>query len=337
MFHDEVEVVLESGKGGDGIVSFRREKYIPKGGPDGGDGGTGGDVYIEATQHMSDLGHLASVTMLKAENGQPGSGKKLYGRAGEDLTVRVPVGTRVYKQVHGEWRLVVDLTKDEQRQRVLRGGKGGLGNVHFATATNQTPRHAQPGEPPQRATFRFELQLIADVGIIGLPNAGKSTFLSIVSEAKPKIGAYPFTTLSPVLGIITYHDRRIVAADIPGLIEGASAGKGLGHLFLRHVKRTKALLHLIDALSDDYARDYATVRAELGNYDPGMLEKPELVVITKSELITPDTEVEFKAKVARLRAVIQSPSSLFEEVSISAVTRENIDSLLASLVKLVSS
>ncbi|HEY1074605.1 MAG TPA: GTPase ObgE [Patescibacteria group bacterium] len=331
MFHDEVSLSLESGKGGDGAVSFRREKYIPKGGPDGGDGGRGGSVFIEVNTQLTDLNHLASVRELKAESGVPGAGKKLFGRKGEDLTVFVPRGTRVYRQAGTAWRLVADMTEADSRKRVLKGGNGGLGNVHFATATHQTPRYAQPGEPAERAVFKFELQLIADVGIIGLPNAGKSTFLSIVSDAQPKIGNYPFTTLSPVLGVVPYREKRFVFADIPGLIEGASEGKGLGHQFLRHVKRTKTLVHFIESLSDDYARDYSTVRNELEKFDSGLAQKSEIVVITKSELITDDIAEETQVKIEALKACLSQSSHLFSRHTISAVSRENIKELLAEI------
>ncbi len=335
MFHDEVDIELKSGKGGDGCVSFRREKYIPKGGPDGGDGGKGGDVYLVATRQLSDLNHLASLRHLAAENGIAGSGRKMIGRDGEDLTVEVPVGTQVYRQYGTEWKLVHDFTTENVPKRLLYGGKGGLGNVHFATATHRTPREAQPGEPGQKAIFRLHLELIADVGIIGLPNAGKSTFLSIVSDAKPKIGDYPFTTLSPVLGVVSYGEKRLVMADIPGLIEGASQGKGLGHLFLRHIRRTKMMIHLIDALSDNYARDYRVIRQELHIFDPAMSQKAELVAISKAELITPDIRPEFDQKVAELRNVLEPSSHLFPDGAISAVAHHNIDQLLRQTIELL--
>ncbi len=331
MFHDEVKLDLESGKGGDGSVSFRREKFIPKGGPDGGDGGNGGDVFVVASRQLSDLNHLASIRFLKAESGTPGSGRKLFGKNGEDLTVRVPVGTRVYRFIGQEWKLVADLVVEDVPRRLLIGGQGGLGNVHFATATHQTPRHAQPGQPAKRGTFHFELQLIADVGIIGLPNAGKSTFLSVVSDAKPKVANYPFTTLSPVLGVVPHKDRRYVMADIPGLIEGAAEGKGLGHQFLRHIQRTKVLLHLIDATSDDYVRDYVTIRRELAAYDATVAGKQELVALSKSELLQEDESVT-QEKVQALRAALSPQSTLFSHTMFSAVTKQHLDDLLGQVV-----
>lgn len=336
MFHDEVQLYLESGKGGDGSASFRREKYVPKGGPDGGDGGNGGDVYIAADAQLSDLNHLASVRELKAENGIPGAGRKLYGRKGEDLTVKVPVGTRIYRQAGDSWRLIGEIIEQGTAKKVLRGGKGGLGNVHFATATNQAPKQAQPGEPAARSCFRLELQLIADVGIIGLPNAGKSTFLSIISDAKPKIADYPFTTLSPVLGVVEQHDKRLIVADIPGLIEGASEGKGLGHTFLRHIQRTEVILHLIESLSDDYARDYLTIRKELGEFDAQLLDKKELVAISKAELITEDIKEETTKKINELKKVLSPNSRIFNKETFSAVTKENSESLVGELLDLKS-
>lgn len=336
MFTDEVKLNLESGKGGDGAVSFRREKYIPKGGPDGGDGGMGGNVYVVADAQLSDLNHLASIRHLKAENGIQGSGRKLYGRAGEDLTVRLPVGTRVYRQFGETLKQIADLVDPGVPRLVLKGGKGGRGNVHFATATNQTPREAEPGEPGERAVFKFELQLIADVGIIGKPNAGKSTFLAAVTEARPKIGAYPFTTLSPVLGVVQRHEQSFIFADIPGLIEGAAEGKGLGHDFLRHSQRTKMLVHFIESLSPDYVSDYQAIRRELSAFDPALTKKPEIVVITKSELITDPIREEFEEKVAALKKVVQSPSQLFDKVSVSAVTKENLDSFLGAVIQVLN-
>lgn len=331
MFHDEVRLIIESGKGGDGSTSFRREKYIPRGGPDGGDGGRGGDVFIVATRQLSDLNQYASVRHLAAEAGVDGGGQKLFGRAGEDLTISLPIGTRVFRKLDSDWRLVVDLTRENDPFRLLSGGTGGRGNVHFATAVNQAPHFAEPGEPSQRGEFKFELQLIADAGIIGLPNAGKSTFLSVVSEAKPKVADYPFTTLSPVLGVATVYDKRFVLADIPGLIEGAAEGKGLGHRFLRHIKRTKVLIHLIDAVSTDYARDYRTVRTELDAFDPSLITKPEIVVISKSELVDSLDQT----RITKLQEALGPSSHLFNQISISAVTRVNVDSLMHEVAKLV--
>lgn len=336
MLHDEVTLLLSAGKGGDGSASLRREKYIPKGGPDGGDGGRGGNVIIKADRGLSDLSRYASLREMKAENGVYGQGKKLFGRAGEDLVIPVPVGTQLFRKYGSKDKLVKDFQTNGEEITILRGGEGGLGNVHFATATHQTPRYAQPGTPGEQATFRFELQLIADVGLIGHPNAGKSTLISTISDAKPKIADYPFTTLSPVLGVVKYHDTSFVVADIPGLIEGASSGKGLGLTFLRHVKRTKVLVHLIDAFSDDYARDYQVLRRELGNYTEELLAKPEIVVISKGELITDDLAEIYQEKIASLKAAIQPPSRLFAHERISSATRANIPFLLNDMAGLLN-
>jgi GTPase len=337
MFHDTIELTLESGKGGDGSISFRREKYIPKGGPDGGDGGKGGDVVIRAQKQLSDLNHLASVRQLNAKSGEPGTGRKMHGANAEDLYIEVPVGTKVFRNVRDEWRLLFDFATPDASKRILTGGEGGLGNVHYATATQQTPRFAQPGQPGQRAHFKFELQLIADVGIIGKPNAGKSTFLSIISDAKPKIANYPFTTLSPVLGVIEHNDKRFVAADIPGIIEGASQGKGLGHTFLRHIQRTKLIVHFIDILSPDYATDYQQIRAELVQFDPLLAQKTEFVVITKGELLTPDMLEEYNQKIDALKKVITPPSTLFKKYIISSVSRLNTSELLTVISEALAS
>lgn len=335
MLHDEVSIHLIAGKGGDGSASLRREKYIPKGGPDGGDGGRGGNIIIKADRRISDLSRYASLRELKAENGVPGAGRKLFGRTGEDLTISVPLGTQVFRQFGSKWKLLKDFRVRDEEMIVLLGGDGGLGNVHFATATHQTPRYAQPGTPGEQATFRFELQLIADVGLIGKPNAGKSTLISVVSDAKPKIADYPFTTLSPVLGVVKYHDRSFIVADIPGLIEGASEGKGLGLTFLRHVKRTGILIHLIDCFSDDYARDYQVIRHELSNYGPELTAKSEIVVVTKGELINDDLLADYNDKIAALKKVIREPSRLFSCERISAVTQHNVPELLAEIVALL--
>lgn len=334
MFHDEIQITLASGKGGDGSTSFRREKYIPRGGPDGGDGGKGGDVYIVATGQLHDLHHIASVRKLEAKPGVPGQGRKLFGAGGDDLIVKVPIGTRIFRKRGDRWAAVTDLMKEGVPFRLLLGGKGGLGNVHYATATNRTPRYAQPGEPSEVALFRFELELIADVGIIGLPNAGKSTFLRAVSDAKPKVADYPFTTLQPELGVVTHYDRRLVFADIPGLIEGASAGKGLGHTFLRHIRRTKVLVHFIDCMSDDYAKEYKTVRDELTVFDVQLMNKPIIIALTKSELLPDPINDDIQNKVQELEKAITPPAKLFSGKFISSLTKQNIPELLDEIVAL---
>jgi GTP-binding protein len=325
MFHDEIEINLIAGRGGHGAVSFRREKYEPKGGPDGGDGGRGGDVIVKTNSQLSDLNYYASIHRLIAENGEPGAGQKRTGADGEKLILEVPIGTRILKKQRQDWVEVADLTHDSEK-KLLSGGIGGLGNVHFATATHQTPKQGQQGEAGQSGQFRFELQLIADVGIIGLPNSGKSTFLSIVSDAKPKIADYPFTTLSPVLGSVEHRGRRIVMADIPGLIQGAAQGKGLGHQFLRHIRRTRVLVHLIDSLSENYVDDYQTIMTELSAYNQSLQQKKQIVVVSKSELIT--DKQKFAQKWQQLKKVISPPAESFEQKMISAVTGEHISQLL---------
>lgn len=332
MFHDEVNVFLQSGKGGNGSASFRREKYIPKGGPDGGDGGNGGDVFIIGTNQLSDLNQYASSPRLAAQNGVDGSGQKMYGKNGQALSIQVPVGTRIYKKSGLSWQHIVDIRHESRPFRLLLGGKGGLGNVHFATSTNQAPKFAQPGEIGMGGLFRFELQLIADVGIIGLPNAGKSTLLSVISAAKPTINHYPFTTLSPVLGTVEIGDSNRIFAEIPGLIAGAALGKGLGHQFLRHVRRTKLFIHLIDSTADDYVSAYLTVRNELTSFDKSLEAYPELVVISKSELVGNIIDPQ---EIEALNNNLNPPSRMFVGCSISAMTNKNIVQLLAQVEEII--
>jgi GTP-binding protein len=285
MFVDEVDLVVLGGQGGDGCVSFRREKFVPHGGPDGGDGGHGGSVYVQADESFNTLQHLAGKHHWRAGNGGHGQGKNKHGRNGRDVCVLVPPGTIVRDAERG--LLLKDLTVADQSLRVAAGGKGGHGNTYFKSATNQAPRQAEPGQPGQQRTLHLELKLIADAGLIGKPNAGKSTLLSRLSAARPKIAAYPFTTLSPCLGIVEASGyRRFVLADIPGLIEGAHAGTGLGDAFLRHVERTRLLVHLVDIcpLSGDPAADYREIRKELALYSAALAEKPQLIVANKMDL-----------------------------------------------------
>jgi len=285
MFIDEVDLVALAGRGGDGCASFRREKFIPKGGPDGGDGGDGGSVFVVADASLNTLQHLAGHHHWRAPSGQPGRGKKCHGKSGGDIEIRVPVGTIIFDAEHNI--PLRDLVEDGQRLCVAEGGKGGRGNVHFKTSVHQAPRHAEQGAPGGERRLRLELKLIADAGLLGKPNAGKSTLLSRLSAARPKIADYPFTTLTPVLGIVELPDhRRFVLADIPGLIEGAHAGAGLGHEFLRHVERTRLLVHILDAapLEGDPVEDYKTIREELAKYSPKLAEKPEIVVANKMDL-----------------------------------------------------
>ena len=287
MFIDSATIFVRSGKGGDGAVRFRREKYIPKGGPDGGDGGDGGSVVLLASPNIDTLLDFAGRHHWHAQNGEPGSAKQCSGKAGEDLILHLPPGTLVFDaQSHEQ---IADLDRLGKRIVIAQGGRGGLGNDRFKAALNQTPRQFTPGAPAIEKTLRLDLKLIADVGLIGLPNAGKSTLLSCISKARPKIADYPFTTLEPNLGIAELSpDRRIVFADIPGLIEHAHKGQGLGTRFLRHVERTRLLVHLLDidpSDGSDPAENYRVIRHELSQYSPELAAKPELVVLSKMDLV----------------------------------------------------
>ncbi len=286
MFVDEMLIFVKGGDGGNGCMSFRREKFIPRGGPDGGDGGHGGSVYLQADESLNTLHHLAGKHHYKATRGQHGRGKQCHGRNGDDLVIPVPPGTLVFDADNNT--LLKDLTEVNERMCVAQGGKGGKGNTRFKTATHQAPRECEPGEPGEERTLRFELKLIADVGLVGKPNAGKSTLLSRLSAARPKIAAYPFTTLTPSLGIVELSGyRRFVMADIPGLIEGAHEGAGLGDEFLRHIERTKIIVHMVDICpldEHDPADDYRVIRRELEQYSPTLAAKREIVVANKIDL-----------------------------------------------------
>lgn len=283
-FVDYVKIYCRSGKGGRGSSHFRREKYIPKGGPDGGDGGRGGHIYLRGNRNYWTLLHLKYERHILATNGESGSAKRSSGKDGEDRVIEVPCGTVVYDADTGEY--LCDVTEDGQQVMLLKGGRGGLGNFNFKTSTNQAPRYAQPGEPSQERTVILQLKLLADVGLVGFPNAGKSTLLSVVSAAKPKIANYPFTTLEPNLGIVSYRDNRsFVMADIPGIIEGASEGKGLGLRFLRHIERNSLLLFMVPADTDDIRKEYGILSNELEKYNPDLLDKPRVLAITKSDLL----------------------------------------------------
>lgn len=283
-FVDYVKIYCRSGKGGRGSSHFRREKYIPKGGPDGGDGGRGGHVYIRANSNYWTLLHLRYERHIMATAGGSGSGKRSTGADGEDRTIEVPVGTVVYDAETGEF--IMDLKEHGQTEILLKGGRGGKGNTHFKTSTNQAPRYAQPGEPAQERTVILQLKMLADVGLVGLPNAGKSTLLSVLTAAKPKIANYPFTTLEPNLGMVLYRDNRsFVMADIPGIIEGAAEGRGLGLRFLRHIERNALLLFMIPADTEHIAREYELLLNELVKYNKELAEKRKVLAITKSDLI----------------------------------------------------
>jgi GTP-binding protein len=336
MFLDEAVITVRSGAGGDGCVSFRREKYIPRGGPDGGDGGRGGSVYLEARADLATLIDVSRRPVHAAEDGKPGGGNNRSGRNAPDLTIRVPVGTIVREVLPGcpprDGRLLGDLLGDGQRVRVARGGKGGRGNKAFATATHQVPREREEGRPGEEKKLYLELKLIADVGLIGLPNAGKSTLLSRLSRATPKIAEYPFTTLNPHLGIAELGGyERLVFADIPGLIEGAHRGVGLGIDFLRHIERTSVLAHLVacDAWSiDRMAADYRTVEAELASHSRDLASKPRLVVATKLDLLPEEERGSLVRGLSRAIGVDVLP--------LSAVTGLGVEGFLASALRLVA-
>ena len=298
MFIDQADIKVKSGKGGDGVVHFRREKYEPRGGPDGGDGGSGGDVILEVVPTLNTLSAFRHQSRYEAASGKPGARSNRTGRSGDDLIVPVPPGTLVYDAASGE--LLGDLTQMGQQVVVAKGGRGGRGNARFANSRDQAPRHAEKGEPAEEKNLHFELKLIADIGIVGVPNAGKSTFLASCTNARPKIGDYPFTTLEPNLGVADLDDENtLVLADIPGLIEGAHLGVGLGHDFLRHIQRTRVLIHLLDGLSEDPLAEYSQINAELALFDAALGEKPQVVVLNKADL--PDVQEKWNEVARQLR------------------------------------
>ncbi|HVX98900.1 MAG TPA: GTPase ObgE [Pseudorhodoplanes sp.] len=324
-FLDEAKVYILSGAGGNGCVSFRREKFIEFGGPNGGDGGKGGDVVAEAVEGLNTLIDYRYQQHFKAGRGGNGMGKDRHGANGEDRLLKVPVGTQIYEE-DGE-TLLADLDRPGQRVVLARGGNGGFGNAHFKTSTNRAPRHANPGQPGEERTIRLRLKLIADAGIVGLPNAGKSTFLAAVSAARPKIADYPFTTLHPQLGVAAVDGREFVLADIPGLIEGAHEGAGLGDRFLGHIERCRVLLHLVDATGGDAGAAYRTVRGELEAYGHGLTAKPEIVALSKADALTPE-EIDAQAKALR-RASKKAPLVL------SAHSQQGVAEALRALLKVI--
>ncbi len=328
MFFDEVKIYVKSGDGGDGCVAFRREKFVPFGGPNGGNGGAGGDIYLVADQNLNTLIHFKKGIHFRAEDGGRGSGKNQQGKTGEDRLIPVPPGTVVYDTETGE--LLADLMEDGQRVVVARGGRGGRGNAAFASPTHQAPRLAEHGEPGRERWLRLELKLIADVGVIGVPNAGKSTLLSVVSAARPKIAEYPFTTLQPNLGVVQVDDyQSFVLADLPGLIEGASEGAGLGHQFLRHVERTRLLIHLLDGAAIDPLADYEVINRELTHFSPQLAEKPQVVVLNKIDL--PDAQAWWPlVQEAMIKRDVEAQA-------ISAVTGQGVQALLRRAFELLRS
>lgn len=304
-FVDYVKIYCRSGNGGRGSTHYHREKYIPKGGPDGGDGGHGGHVILRADPNYWTLIHLRYARHVFAEHGESGSGARKTGRSGSDVYIDVPVGTVVYDAETGEF--LCDVSEPGQEVILLKGGRGGLGNWNFRTATNQTPRFSQPGEPLEERTIIMELKLLADVGLVGFPNAGKSTLLSVVSAAKPKIADYPFTTLEPNLGIVSYRDgRSFVMADIPGIIEGASQGKGLGLRFLRHIERNAVLLFMVPADSDDIHNEYKVLLHELAEYNPELLDKQRILAISKSDMLDEELMAEIRLDLPEIPVVFIS-------------------------------
>jgi GTP-binding protein len=296
-FLDQAKIYVASGAGGDGCISFRREKFIEFGGPDGGDGGKGGDVWAECVANLNTLIDYRYQQHFKAKKGGNGAGKNRAGANGTDCIIKVPPGTQIFAE--DQETLLADLGKPGERALIAKGGNGGFGNAHFKSSTNQAPRHANPGQSAEELTIWLRLKLIADAGIVGLPNAGKSTFLAAVSAAKPKIAAYPFTTLHPNLGVVRAGDTDFVLADIPGLIEGASEGAGIGTRFLGHVERTKVLLHLVDATDEDVATAYRTVRRELKAYGAGLDRKKEIVALSKCDALDAETLAERAAELKR--------------------------------------
>ena len=328
MFFDEVKISVTSGDGGDGCVAFRREKFVPFGGPSGGNAGKGGNVYLVVDRNLNSLVHFKKRVHFKAGKGGRGSGQKQQGKRGEDRVVPVPPGTMVYDADTGE--LLVDLVEEGERVQVARGGRGGRGNAAFASPTNQAPRLAEHGEPGQERWLRLELKLIADVGVIGMPNAGKSTLLSVISAARPKIAAYPFTTLQPNLGVVQVDDyQTFVVADVPGLIEGASDGVGLGHQFLRHVERTRLLIHLLDGAATDPLADYETINRELAQFSERLATKPQIVVLNKMDL--PDAQAWWPL----VEEAMQERN--VEAHAISAVSRQGVQELMRRTLTLLRS
>jgi GTP-binding protein len=333
-FVDEVEITVTGGKGGNGCLSFRREKYIPKGGPDGGDGGQGGSVYIQSSETLNTLIDFRYKKKFNAANGKDGAGKNRFGPAGSDLVILVPVGTTVINVSTNE--IIFDFTEKDQKVIVARGGKGGLGNARFKSSTNQAPRMTIPGELGDERQIKLELRSIADVGLVGLPNAGKSTLISNVSEAKPKIADYPFTTLSPVLGVVKVDvDQSFVIADIPGLIEGAADGVGLGISFLKHIERTKLLLHVIDLSpileNEDLTQSFYSIKQELEKYGPSVSEKPRWIVLNKSDLFPSDSISKI------VQEFINQINWDTNYYVVSSVTGEGTKELIGDLAQYISS
>ncbi len=334
MFCDELKLKITAGDGGNGGLSFRREKFVPHGGPDGGDGGRGGDIIFRANPNFNTLSHLANRKMYKAESGGKGRGNNMTGKNAEDLILDVPQGTIIYTSDKNQ--ILADLNKVDDQIILAKGGKGGLGNLRFASSTNQAPRFAENGEPGEDKEILLELKLVADVGLIGLPSVGKSTLISVISNARPKIAAYHFTTLTPNLGVVSMaqfggsSSESFVVADIPGLIEGASEGKGLGHKFLRHVSRTKILVHIIDVTSENTQKDYKTINAELKLFDKKLPKLRQITVLNKIDMLDKET---LEKKLKEIKKII-GRAKIFP---ISCMTKEGLKSLMFEVFKELSS
>jgi GTPase len=324
-FLDEAKVYIASGAGGNGCIAFRREKFIEFGGPSGGDGGRGGDVVVEAVNGLNTLIDYRYQQHFKAQRGGNGMGKDMHGANGKNIVLKVPVGTQIYEE-DGE-TLLADLTHVGERLTIAKGGNGGFGNAYFKSSTNRAPRKANPGQSGEERTIRLRLKLIADAGLVGLPNAGKSTFLATVSAAKPKIADYPFTTLHPQLGVVRVDNQEFVLADLPGLIEGAHEGVGLGDRFLGHTERCRVLLHLVDGTAEDVGADYKTVRAELDAYGNGLTEKPEIVALSKADALTPEMVESQTAKLKK--ACKKTPLVL------SSASGKGVPEVLRALFKVI--
>lgn len=325
-FVDTAEVMASAGTGGNGAVSFRHEKFIDKGGPDGGDGGDGGDVIFEASESEDTLANFRNQPTLVAGSGEPGKKTKKHGRNGADLIIKVPVGTQILEA----GKLLADLDTNKQSAVIAHGGRGGFGNAHFISSTRQAPKFAEKGEPGETKKLELELKMIADVGLIGLPNAGKSTLLARLSNARPEIADYPFTTLTPNLGVVDVGKTSLLFADIPGLIEGASAGRGLGHEFLRHVERTAVLIHLIDAYQPDIANAYKTIQQELENYQIDLTKRPQIIAVNKTEGLPASESKKILTSLSRL-----APAST-KVLLVSAQSGKNLSELVQDVSKLVA-
>lgn len=324
-FLDEAKVYVKSGDGGRGCVSFRREKFIEYGGPDGGDGGRGGDIVFEAVGNLNTLIDFRYQQHFRAKSGEGGKGSNCTGKSSDDIIIKVPVGTQIYDET--KQHLIHDFTKDGETLVLLKGGMGGLGNTNFKSSTNRAPRQFTPGDKGEEMDIWLRLKLLADAGLLGMPNAGKSSFLARTSRAKPKIADYPFTTITPMLGVVYVDGSEFVLADIPGLIEGASDGVGLGTRFLGHIERCSVLLHLIDGTQEDVAKAYKTIRTELKNYDKKLLDKPEIIGLNKIDALDED---DVKKKIQKLKRLTKSPI-----YPISVVKGEGIEDITRQLLKVV--